>query len=1024
MDQPRQCPRCGAALAPDAPAGLCPACLMKAGLGPRTDATGAPITLLPSGPSPEPLAAIPEVGQQFGAYRLVRLLGRGGMGSVYEAEHLESGRRVALKVLSHSLDSPEAQARFLREGRLAASINHPNSVYIYGTEEVYGTPVITMELVAGGTLEDRVRQKGPMPVADAADAILQIIEGLEAALAVGVLHRDVKPSNCFLEAGGAVKVGDFGLSISTRVRRETTLTTTGAFLGTPAFSSPEQLRGDELDVRSDIYAVGVTLYYLLTGHTPFKADNLIRFVATVLERPAESPARFRPEIPKGLCQVVLRCLEKQPSRRFRGYADLRAALLPFASAAPTPATLGWRALAYLVDMVLWCAMTSPLGYVMFSRMGPLHEPASYRSPLYIGSVLVGFAMGILYWALAEGLWGASLGKAICRLRVVGPGRGVPGVPRALLRAAIFLLTPVLPLWTYLAFDPGEAATLFTQAGSAAIGFSQFAVLALLFATARRRNGFAGLHELASRTRVIHQATYEARPVLHLEEPPPPVSESTPTIGPYYVLDRLGKTETEGLLLGYDARLLRKVWIRRLPKGAPPLDARLRNLGRATRLRWLGGSRAGGEDWDAYEAVPGRPLLALLGARQPWRSVRYWLLDLAEELQAGLSDGSVPEHLGLDRVWITADGRAKLLDFPAPGIDPAEDPSRPPAPTGTGFTAARLFLTQVAVAALEGRMVDPEAAHGPAIAVPLPLQARAFLGELPAFQDFGPLVGGLKALVRKVASVTRLRRFGLAVGGALVPVLVAVAMLFGQLAIRHFIEQQPDILPLQACLIQLSMLEKQSDGKDRSEERQAIEVYIAGRFGKTISDPTTWSNPFAAGIPEDMRLRARQIVARYPNPSEKQLAEATAVAEPLVGMFDMTGFLVGWSSLPLVALQASMFLLLVAAASLVSAIAFRGGLVMRTLGVAAVKRDGSPAGRLRVFWRAVVAWSPVPLGMAGCIVSVASLRGGRPEFADIMATMGMASALAMATFAALTVVSTLMPQRGIQDRLAGTWLVPR
>ncbi|MCX5684512.1 MAG: serine/threonine-protein kinase, partial [Planctomycetota bacterium] len=284
MTNTHRCPRCGAELAQEVAQGLCPKCLMKAGLGSRTEA-GEAETLAPPGflvASPAQVHVPPEAGKIFGSYHLVRLLGQGGMGAVYEAEQLESGRRVALKILSQSLDSAEARARFLREGRLAASVNHPNSVYIYGTEEIEGTPAIAMELVPGGTIEDRIKQKGPMPAPEAVDAILQIIEGLEAAQAVGVLHRDVKPSNCFIENDGTVKIGDFGLSISTKGRAEPNVTVTGTFLGTPAFSSPEQLRGDELDVRSDIYAVGITLYYLLTGKTPFKADNLVRFVATVL----------------------------------------------------------------------------------------------------------------------------------------------------------------------------------------------------------------------------------------------------------------------------------------------------------------------------------------------------------------------------------------------------------------------------------------------------------------------------------------------------------------------------------------------------------------------------------------------------------------------------------------------------------------------------------------------------------------------------------------------------------------------
>ena len=341
MSAVNRCPRCGTELSSGDAQGLCPPCLLQVGMESHT-ATGAsqpasgrspaetPTESYAGGakavkPSPKTAADLPEPGQQFGNYRLIRKLGHGGMGAVFEADDLESGRRVALKLLAHSLESPEARNRFFREGRLAASINHPNSVYVYGTEEIDGTPAISMEHVLGGTLHDRVRQRGPLPVTEAVDAILQIIDGLEAAAAVGVLHRDVKPSNCFVDADGTVKVGDFGLSISTTVRGDTHLTTPGSFLGTPAFSSPEQLRGDEIDVRSDIYAVGVTLFYLLTGRTPYEADNLVKLLATVLEQPAPSPAKFRKEIPQGLAKVILRCLAKQPSDRFKNYAELRDA---------------------------------------------------------------------------------------------------------------------------------------------------------------------------------------------------------------------------------------------------------------------------------------------------------------------------------------------------------------------------------------------------------------------------------------------------------------------------------------------------------------------------------------------------------------------------------------------------------------------------------------------------------------------------------------------------------------------------
>ena len=148
-----------------------------------------------------------EPGVVFGRYRIARLLGRGGMGEVYEAEDLEHERRVALKVLGQRLTGPDDRARFLTEGQLAASISHPNCVYVFGSEEIDGAPAITMELLPGGTLKDVVERDGPMPPGNAVDAVLQLIAGLEAAQAAGVLHRDIKPSNCFVDAEGVTTCG-------------------------------------------------------------------------------------------------------------------------------------------------------------------------------------------------------------------------------------------------------------------------------------------------------------------------------------------------------------------------------------------------------------------------------------------------------------------------------------------------------------------------------------------------------------------------------------------------------------------------------------------------------------------------------------------------------------------------------------------------------------------------------------------------------------------------------------------------
>ncbi len=280
-------------------------------------------------------------GQPFGPYRIVRLLGRGGMGEVYEAEHLDTGRLIALKLLRGRIDSFEDRERFLREGQMAASVSDPHTVYVFGSEEIDGMSAISMQLVPGGTLKDRVTEQGPQPVSEAVSAVLDIISGLDAALAAGILHRDIKPSNCFIDSDGSVKVGDFGLSIPSTGR-----SADRTFMGTPQFASPEQLRGDALDVRSDIYAVGATLYYLLTGAPPFEGKDFTVLIDRVKHEPPPMLHKVRSGVPAALGTLIARCLAKDPADRPASYQDLaRAPCGRFRFLAhPQDSTCGsWRA---------------------------------------------------------------------------------------------------------------------------------------------------------------------------------------------------------------------------------------------------------------------------------------------------------------------------------------------------------------------------------------------------------------------------------------------------------------------------------------------------------------------------------------------------------------------------------------------------------------------------------------------------------------------------------------------------------
>jgi len=692
-------------------------------------------------------------GDELGAYRVVRLLGRGGMGEVYEAEHLETHRRVALKVLKHTLPTKTDRARFLREGQLAASISHPNTVYVFATEEIAGTLVIVMELVTGGTLSDCVRADGPLPPAAAVDAILQVIDGLEAAAAKGVLHRDVKPSNCFTDGTGAVKIGDFGLSLTPQAQEATQLTLTGTVLGTPMFASPEQIRGGSLDVRSDLYSTGATLYFLLTGQAPFVGDDVLQIVARVLERDADSPRRLKPDVPDALARIVLRCLAKDPGHRPDSYQRLRRDLLPFSSQALTPATLGTRVTASILDQFIAGLPFVPL-YFLNVRALAAFSPAR---------VIADFVVGLLYFALLEGMWGASLGKMLFRIRLAEPDHRPASLGRTFVRTLIYLSSSFLPVIILL------TVPLFARIMAGATTNRDVTVLAalliglaLLFSTARRGNGFAGLHDLATRTRVVQRLDSPARVPLSIPQHGVLVATGARHIGPYVMLETRDD-RVDDVLLAYDQVLRRRVWIQRMLPGAPEVAAARRDLARPGRLRWLTGKRTPAESWDAFDAPEGLPFLTIAPVQRSWSAARFWLFDVVRELEASVADPGGPD-LDVEHLWITGDGRAVFLDFRCPGLSPRTSTTvRPPLrPEATDRALA--FVRRLATVAL-------------ANAGPLPLHAQAFLRQLEQgrLPNLKAIAVALQETLGRRAVLTRERR---AVHLALCAAIPACAVLAG------------------------------------------------------------------------------------------------------------------------------------------------------------------------------------------------------------------------------------------------------
>jgi len=609
---------------------------------------------------------------EFGAYRLLGLLGRGGMGTVYEAEQLTTGRRVALKMLGQQLDSPDMRQRFLREGRLAAGVNHPNSLYIFGSEEIEGLPVITMEIAGSGTLKDQLKQRGPLPVAEAVDAILDAISGLESAFAGGVLHRDIKPSNCFVCPDGSVKVGDFGLSVSTLARDDTFVTAHGKIMGTPAYASPEQLRGDALDLRADIYSVGATLFTLLTNRAPFEGDNAVQVVANAVNQKPKALTELREDVPPVLARVVARCLAKEPHGRYTDYMALRNALLPFSSQEPEPASMKARAstgwidylIAFLIPYVT--LMLSVGGDALFVR--PLVERSLYSARYYI----LLFSLGFLYFSIVEGIWGGGLGKRLKGLRLVRRNGQRPGIGRALVRIIIPILCiegvrmPLMLATISNADWTGLRILWFIAAANLCAW-----IPVLLTLRASRENGFATIWDLASGTRVVVKQKGTVRPsVAPATQPLIKDAESRGSLGPYRIIAEMvpGKW-----IVASDPVLRRRVWL--LRQTSPELSPARKNLARPGRLRWLQKVETTEATWDAFEAHEGVPFSRLVeeGKSVPWSSLRHWLHDLATELWDATGDQTLAAELSLDHVWVTTQGRAILLDEPWPENETRHSP---------------------------------------------------------------------------------------------------------------------------------------------------------------------------------------------------------------------------------------------------------------------------------------------------------------------------------------------------------------
>ncbi|MCU0716836.1 MAG: protein kinase [Pirellula sp.] len=618
--------------------------------------------------------------QNVGGYELGDMLGQGGMGRVFRADD-STGRSVALKLLSPDLArSPEALARFKQEGLIASQINHPHCVFVHRVDDDGGVPFIAMELMTGQTLKDLVLKNGPLPYGEAVRLVLQCIDGLIEAHSLGMIHRDIKPANCYLDDDGNVKIGDFGLARS--LVSDSELTQTGAFLGTPLFASPEQLLGQSIDARSDIYSLSATMYYLLAGKAPFESPHAAQVIARIA---SSDPPSFRSagvDVPPQLEQIVMKGLSRDASKRYGSFTQMRSDLLAIIEPIPEPTSLARRSVAWLLDYFI---LTSVIAVLMFSFANPkeLQEKSILTN-------LLGMVVVFIYYIFCESIFAATLGKAALRVSVVDAKTGGrPSFTKVLARAGFTILASslffLLAKVAYPDLSPAAEGVL--------IAATFLLNLVILWSTWN----YTGKRQLANdwisgtecRTRTGVRATSRSAIALPAWNLPVHALQTSDGAIPF----QLGRFEITGEIdclasnnarwfTAVDKQLERGIWIAYLTDPAATLDERQMHKPKSFRLRFVEEGSTPNCRWFAFVAPDGVPIMecAKQATHFPWPITRSILGEIAELVRSSSQSTGThasathdptsepklasnnSQQLDAGQLWIDSAGRLSQVDF--------------------------------------------------------------------------------------------------------------------------------------------------------------------------------------------------------------------------------------------------------------------------------------------------------------------------------------------------------------------------